>query len=170
MLVSLSVGNVVEILQVIKRHTRQGMVWEGMQTFRQECCVRMWQAARQVHRKEMMGIRSVGIDDLKWHLLSSLCLGDSLLQERRYGVEERRMRKWIQVLICLVDWVQDVNYIGDCEGINLIFPGTFSSVCSTGDLGVVLFELANTALIKVSQFQTPRASCNSNNLCHVNVI
>ena len=163
-------GNVVEILQAIKRNTRQRIVWEEMQIFRQECCVRMWQAARQVHLKEMMGIRSVGIDDLKWHLLSSLCLGDTILQEGRHEVEERRMRKWIQVLICLVDWVQDISYIGDWDGINLIFPGTFPSVCRTGDLGVVLFELANPALIKVSQFQTPWASCNSNNLCQVNVI
>lgn len=157
--VTLFVGNVEEILQVIQRDSRRGMVGEAMQTFRQEWnkpWVRMRREVRQVDLKEMTGIRSVGIDDLKLHLLPTLCFGDIILQERRHRVEERR--KWIQVLICFVDWVQNVNYIGDGEGINLKFPSTFSSVCSAGDLAVVLFELANTALIKISQFQTPWAS------------
>ena len=42
--------------------------------------------------KEMTGIRSVGIDDLKLHLLPTLCFGDTILQERRHRVEERRRK------------------------------------------------------------------------------
>ena len=165
------VGNVEEILQVIQRDSRQGMVWEAMQTFRQEWnkpWVRMWQEVRQVDLKEMTGIRSVGIDDLKLHLLPTLCFGDTILQERRHRVEERR-RKWVQVLICFVDWVQNVNYIGEGEGINLIFSGTFSSVCSAGDFGVVYLSWLTQHLLRFHNSKHHGQVGNSNNLWQVNV-
>lgn len=55
----------------------------------------------------MMGIRSLETDDLKLH---SFWWHHSP-KKGTWGGEERR--KWVQILICLVDWVQNVNYVGD---------------------------------------------------------
>lgn len=58
-----------------------------------------------------MEIKSLEIGDLKIHSLCTFSFGDTTPQEKRHGVEERRKR--VQVFICLVGWVQNINYVGD---------------------------------------------------------
>lgn len=102
------------------------------------------------------------MNELKLYPLPPFWCGDTILQEKRHKEKTEDRKKWAQVLNCSVDWIQNINYVGDWERINLICPRAFCSVCSIGDSRVALFELANVALIKISQFQTLWASCNSN--------